>query len=89
MLAQGYRFTIDDFVWEDWLDKRKVKVIYAGEMIVDLEQCTYDVNWESGTYQPARDDVVLDKVRQHFADNELSTIKVPSLCPEGVKLKTR
>lgn len=49
MLAQGEGATIDSFDAEKWA---KARVAYAGEILVNLETCTYIVTENSGTYQP-------------------------------------
>ena len=36
----------------DLAEAEKEKVAYAGEIVVNLSKCTYDVNANSGTYQP-------------------------------------
>lgn len=41
------------------------KVAYAGEIMVDKEECTYAVNANSGTYRPPR--LVPTAVLEHFA----------------------
>lgn len=49
MLAQGKDSTIADFEAKKWA---KARVAYAGEILVDLENCTYIVTENSGTYKP-------------------------------------
>ena len=75
MLAQGKGKTIDNFVVQKWGsekngDWKRAEVAYAGEIIVDLDKCTYSLNNDSGTYQ--RDDQPPDvgelaEVATHFA----------------------
>ncbi|MCH7999511.1 MAG: hypothetical protein IIA91_08540 [Chloroflexi bacterium] len=94
MLAQGTSdngvgATIDMFNKDNennWYEWTSEKVAYAGQIIVDLETCTLDVNGDSGTYRPKTTYRTLTKVAEQFASNGLSLIKVP-LCPDGIKLK--
>ncbi len=71
MLAQGEGNSIDKLfdddksLWEEWTDE-SVKVAYAGEIIVDLDSCTYSLNNNSGTYTPKREG--LPDVAEYFAD---------------------
>ncbi len=87
MLAQGYRFTIDDFDWNDWKDKKRVKVAYAGEITVDLVSCTYSLNNNSGTYGPEGGE--LKSVAKHFANEiHVRPIKYFNFIFENGKLKS-
>ena len=49
MLAQGPGTTIKEFDVTTWPDK---KVAYAGEILVDLDTCSFRLNSNSGTYLP-------------------------------------
>lgn len=67
-LAQGEGRTIADFnrnVWYEWTAE---KVLYAGEIIVDLNNCTLDVNGNSGTYRPKISYRPLNEVGVRFDD---------------------
>ena len=68
MLAQGPGSTINGFNEDSWAD---TQVAYAGEIIVDLEDCTYWLNNDSGTYGPGKDmppkGNKLFDVAEHFA----------------------
>lgn len=80
MLAQGKDTTIAEFKWTDWM---VADVAYAGEIVVDLGNCAYWVNGNSGTYKPD-EDTMRARAQQHFAkrlpiDEILS--EVPELCP--------
>ena len=66
LLAQGVDRTIRNFnpgMPSEWTD---TKVSYAGELIVDLDSCTYSLNNNSGTYLPVGDE--LKKVAEYFAE---------------------
>ena len=64
LLAQP-NATIEQFDAEAW---GKTEVAYAGEIIVDVQNCTYTVTNGSGTYQPkpGADNSNLLEVAEHF-----------------------
>ena len=75
MLAQGKGKIIDNFVVQKWGsekngDWKRAEVAYAGEIIVDVDNCTYSLNNDSGTYQrngKPPDVGELAEVATHFA----------------------
>jgi len=46
-------------------DGSMTNVAYAGEIVVDILSCEYEINGNSGTYRPT---ATLDKVKEYFAD---------------------
>lgn len=48
MIAQG-GYSIENYDPKSW---SKVKVLYAGELLVDVQKRTYSINTNSGTFQP-------------------------------------
>ncbi len=86
-LAQGERSTIADFDENNWYEWTAEKVLYAGEIIVDLESCTLDVNGDSGTYRPKTSYRTLTKVVEQF-DDTISIGEISdALCSDGIKVK--
>jgi hypothetical protein len=67
MLAQGEGKSIKNFNRNDWV---KSRVAYAGEIEVNMKDCTYAVNSASGTYLPDKGNVsdVAEKVGKHFKE---------------------
>lgn len=64
MLAQGEGMTVNQYEGE-WVKK---DVIYAGEITVDVELCTYSVNQLSGTYQPENNKQIRDALITYFSE---------------------
>lgn len=68
MLTQGQGKSIEDYKTDSaqWLE---AEVAYAGEIVVEVYRCRWQVNNESGTYMTSeekRDKVYLGVVAEHF-----------------------
>lgn len=64
MLAQGPKEgRISNYDQAKWL---KAEVAYAGEIFVYVEECTFTLNGDSGTYGPKRDDGIGQPLAEDF-----------------------